>query len=195
LAYPNGLNTTLGYLAANHGAWLANITNNVTINATTTLFSQFDYARRNDGSISAWQQQFGWATANLTSNASTATQKQLYTFGYDASGWLISATLGAAANATTLQDTYQGWTFGYDNSGNPVDTAVNSAGLSGNYNAGNQLVEQDHIGTTRIAGFTDEPANITVNGNKTRQWSLPGGTGNKKGQVLPFYLVCGGGWE
>ncbi len=175
LAYPNGLNTTLGYLAANHGAWLANITNNVTINATTTLFSQFNYARRNDGSISAWQQQFGWATANLTSNASTATQKQLYTFGYDASGWLISATLGAAANATTLQDTYQGWTFGYDNSGNPVDTAVNSAGLSGNYNAGNQLVEQDHIGTTRIAGFTDEPANITVNGNATRQWSLPGG--------------------
>jgi RHS repeat-associated protein len=145
------------------------------------LLSEFNYTHRGDGSIATWQQEFGWATANLSANASTATQQQLYVFGYDGSGWLTSADLGAPANATTLQDTYQAWQYGYDGSGNPVTVGVSgnnaaiAANVTGNFNGANQLTSLTRSDYTRIAGFTDEPASVTVNGQQARQWSLPGG--------------------
>jgi hypothetical protein len=49
------------------------------------------------------------------------------------------------------------------------------ANLTGNYDAANQLTQQSRSGLTRVAGYTDEPANVLVNGIKPPAWSLPGG--------------------
>jgi len=174
VAYPNGINVTLGYLANANGALLANITNNYTTGNTTTLFSRFDYARRNDGLITAMQQQFGWAPA-VTANVTGSTQKQLYTYAYDGSNWLTGAKLGAAANTTTLQDTYENSAYAYDGSGNPTSSTVNLAGWAGNYNSANEMTDRGHSGPVRVTGFTNEPTNVTVNSAGTRKWSMPGG--------------------
>ena len=44
-------------------------------------------------------------------------------------------------------------------------------GLHGLY----QFTQLNRTGLTRVAGYTDEPANVTVNGIKPGAWSLPGG--------------------
>ncbi len=172
VAYPNGVNTTLGYLANANGGWLANITNNSAANTTT--FSRFDYTRRNDGLITAWQQQFSWVPT-VAANVSGATQKQLYTFTYDGSGWLTGAQLGAPSNTTTLRDIYENSVYTYDGSGNPTSATTNLAGVASNFDSANELINQDHSGPVRVTGFTNEPTNVTVNGVGTRRWSLPGG--------------------
>jgi RHS repeat-associated protein len=190
-----GMNTTFGYLAANEGAWLANITNNETSGANTTLFSADAYTLRGDGSIATWQQSFGWAPnispANLTENP---VQQQLYTFGYDDSGWLVNATLGApnkTVNAT-LQDTYDSWIYTYDGSGNPLtqnvsgyDAANSTSTLTGNFTGDNQLTSLTRSGKVRVSGFVDKPAVVTVNAFPARQWSLPGGRDFAFDSALP----------
>jgi len=183
LAYPNGMNTTLGYLAANLGCWLANITNNVTVANVTSLLSRFDYTRRPDGMVTAWQQQFGWAT-NVTSANNSIPQNQLYTFGYDGSGWLTGAELGApnTTTNTTVKDTYEKWAWTYDNAGNGNvtsisgnDTGNTTASVTGTFDTLNDLSRLSRSGKTRVAGVVDKPAVVRVNGQEPRMWSLPGG--------------------
>jgi RHS repeat-associated protein len=185
VAYPNGMNTTLGYFPASAGAWLANITNNVTSGGNTTLFSQFNYTHLGDGTIATWQQSFGWAQnitpANITKEP---VQQQLYVFGYDGSGWLTNATLGApqASDSSTLQDTYDTWTYAYDGSGNRLtsnisgnDAANTTSTVTGNFGGDNSLNYLVRSGRTNVAGYVDKPGVVTVNELPTRQWSLPGG--------------------
>jgi RHS repeat-associated protein len=107
------------------------------------------------------------------------TPSELLAQPYDGSDWLITANLGApnlTANTATLQDTYENWDYGYDNAGNQLSSAVNLAGWAGQYDGANELTQQRRTGPVRVAGFTNEPTNVTVGGAGTRRWSLPGGS-------------------
>ena len=82
----------------------------------SNVLSQFGYAYNAVGDITAWTQQSGTSAA------------QAYSFGYDGSDQLTTATLSGTSSY-----------FDYDKAGNRIAQQVNGAKTQATYNALNQL--------------------------------------------------------
>ena len=156
-SYANGMQVQYDYYSAT-GDFLLKQIKNLSAGPSPTVISQFDYAYRPDRGIDTW-------TVNQGSGATT------WTFGYDASRQLTSATKRDASLAVLESDSY-----GYDKAGNRIQVGSGMTSPN-NYevNALNQLLSQRDFGKTTFSGYVDEPAKVTVNGKPATVTSTDGG--------------------
>lgn len=155
--YANGMQTEYDYYGAT-GDFLLKQIKHLTSGPTPSVISQYDYTYGSDRSITTW-------TVDQGSGAKT------WTFGYNGSRELTQAALRDGSQ--TLLESY---TYGYDKAGNRIQVG-DGATAPKNYEANslNQLLtERDH-GRTTFAGYVDEPAKVTVNGQPAKVMSTDGG--------------------
>ncbi|MFN5639675.1 MAG: hypothetical protein ACK5AA_09045, partial [Akkermansiaceae bacterium] len=111
--------------------------------------SKHNYEYRKNGNISSWQRQIG-------TNPATK-----FSFGYDRGDQLTSATLAAVANPNTPLESHS---FQYDKAGNRTSRQNGNVVERATHNNTNALTSTQTGGKMRVAGITDEPATVKVNG-------------------------------
>ena len=144
--YPNGQTTTFDYFPATGDHRLKTIHHKT--GATNTL-SRFDYTHSPGGTITSWQRQFGSAAATR------------YAFGYDMVDQLTAATLAEAADPSAV---LKRLSYQYDKAGNRISTQQDTTLTTATHNNVNELMATSGGGKLLVAGHTDEPAKVTVNG-------------------------------
>ncbi len=158
--YPNGMQVLYDYYGAT-GDFLLKQIKNMTAGPSPTVISQFDYTYRQDRSIQTWTVNQGGATTT-------------WSFGYDDARELTSANLadGGLPDGGAIESRY----YAYDKAGNRIQAGTGTAAPK-NYDVNNLnqlLTERDH-GKTTFAGYVDEPATVTVNGQSAKVMSTDGG--------------------
>jgi YD repeat-containing protein len=152
VSYPNGQKTTFDYFGSTGDLRLKTIHNlKVGTNNTSTL-SRFDYTYSPSGEILTWQRQFGDGTTVLPSST--------YSFGYDKTEQLTSATLKADVLGTVLKK----FSYSYDPMGNRTSSQVGNTITGYTSNAANQTTSTSGSGKLHVAGNLDEPSIVKING-------------------------------
>lgn len=143
---PNGMVTEFSYMNTAADLRLQEIKHTLPGNAP---LSKHNYEYRKNGNINSWQRQIG------------TDPETKFSIGYDKVDQLTSATLAAVANPNTPLESHS---FQYDKSGNRTSRQNGNVVESATYNNTNALTSTQAGGKMRIAGVTDEHANVKVNG-------------------------------
>ncbi|MFN5869359.1 MAG: RHS repeat-associated core domain-containing protein, partial [Akkermansiaceae bacterium] len=146
LTAPNGMVTEFSYLNAAADLRLSEIKHTLPGNAP---LSKHNYEYRKNGNITSWQRQIG---------ANPATK---FSFGYDKGDQLTSATLAAVTNPNSPLESHS---FQYDKAGNRTSRQSGNVIERATHNNTNQITSTQAGGKMRVAGITDEPAKVKVNG-------------------------------
>lgn len=149
LIYPNAQQTTFSYAGGAGLRRLQSINNRQS--ATGPNLSTFTYGYDATGRITSWSRQFDSTSATT------------YSFGYDRADQLVSAVLKDGTGA--ILETHG---YAYDAAGSRILRHQGSLGATGAVrelvNQLNQLTGEQGAGAIAIAGNTDEPAIVTVDG-------------------------------
>ena len=154
---PNGQKTSFDYFPASGDNRLKTINHLTSATAGSTI-SRFDYTYSPDGSIATWQRQFG-------SDPATA-----LTLGYDLANQLTSANLAPVVTPASITQRYS---YQYDPSGNRTSEQVGNLVTSASHNNANQITGTAGGGKLLVAGSTDEPAQVKVNGQPATTTAPP----------------------
>ncbi|TAG06926.1 MAG: hypothetical protein EAZ42_13395, partial [Verrucomicrobia bacterium] len=108
-----------------------------------------------------------WSALRKQLDTAPATQM---TLGYDLANQLISATLTPVANlnSITQRNSYQ-----YDSAGNRVSSQKDNVLTSASHNNANQLTATTSGGKLLVAGSTNEPAKVKINGQNATVTAPP----------------------
>ncbi|MFN9822441.1 MAG: hypothetical protein ACK56K_17315, partial [Akkermansiaceae bacterium] len=146
LTAPNGMVTEFSYLNAAADLRLSEIKHTLPGNAP---LSKHNYEYRKNGNIKSWQRQ-------IDTNPATK-----FSFGYDKGDQLTSATLAAVTNPNSPLESHS---FQYDKAGNRTSRQSGNVIERATHNNTNQITSTQAGGKMRVAGITDEPATVKVNG-------------------------------
>ncbi len=170
--YPGGTRAEYTYHGAPGEYRLAGIKHIADAGGTPRDISQFDYTEYfADGRLKTQERRFGGGAA------------QKYAFGYDSSGQLTSAALTDKASGDHLAS----YAYTYDHAGNILSaTRASATGVPRTTgfepDNRNRLTKRSGPRGLLIAGTTDEPAAVTVNGRAADTDS-----GNAYSAVVPTY--------
>ncbi|MFN5739221.1 MAG: RHS repeat-associated core domain-containing protein, partial [Akkermansiaceae bacterium] len=143
---PNGMVTELNYHPVSADLRLQELKHTLPGNAP---LSKYNYEYGKNGNINSWQRQIGTDPATK------------FSFGYDKGDQLTSATLAAVANPNTPLESHS---FQYDKAGNRTSRQNGNVIERATHNNTNQITSTQAGGKMRVAGATDEPAKVKVNG-------------------------------
>ncbi len=156
--YPNGQRTSFSYFPAIGDNRLQSITHLANATNPSSTLSKFDYTYQKDGNIATWQKQLGVATANQM------------TLGYDPVDQLTSATVSPVSNLNSITNRYS---YQYDKAGNRSSEQNGNAVSSATHNTANRLTNLNTGGKMLVAGNTNEPAKVKVNGQSASVTAPP----------------------
>jgi RHS repeat-associated protein len=154
LAYPNGQTTELSYFGANDDHRLQQILHKKPGGA---LLARHAYTYEPSGNIKTWTQETDISAAKV------------YDFEYDQSEQLTAATLKTTDPTPSIVKRY---VYAYDAAGNRTSEQIDNGIVSASHNSMNQTTSTQPGGRLRLAGTTNEQANVTVGGQPARL--LPG---------------------
>jgi len=151
MTYPNGMTADYDYFGATGDFRLKTINNKLT--SGSTVYSRFDYEYTPAGNIKTWTKQLSNVLADATK----------LTLGYDRTDQLLSATEALASTPSSVSARHS---YRYDPAGNRTSVQKNNEVTSATFNRANQIVATTGGGKLRVAGATDEPAKVEVNGQQ-----------------------------
>ena len=154
LSYPNGQTTELSYLGATDDHRLQQILHKKPGGA---LLSRHAYTYEPSGNIKTWTQETDVSAAKV------------YDFEYDRSDQLTAATLKTTDPTPTVLKRY---VYAYDAAGNRTSEQIDNGVTSALHNNMNQTTTTQPGGMLRLAGTTNEAANVTIAGQQAQ--ILPG---------------------
>lgn len=161
VSYPNGQTSAYSYFGSAGERRLQTIHHKTPSAAT---LSKFDYTYDAVGNIQTWTQQ-----------ADAAAPVQ-WTYGYDAADQLIRAVKATGGSQTVLAS----FGYRYDRAGNRTAEQVGDVVTGATHDAANRLLTHTASGVLRVAGSTNEPARITIDGVPAEGDSSNGFVGAKQ---------------